>query len=113
MGKALPTPIVCEAIRRRLLLTLTYHEKSRTLEPYCHGEGPKGREVLVAFQRGGGSQSGQTSGWKALYLDETTDLLLTNAVFPISREDYVPMSSKNLRNVHCCVWPADYVKGQN
>jgi hypothetical protein len=43
--------VVCDAIRRRRLLELTYRGAVRLVEPYSHGVSHDGRQILVAYQR--------------------------------------------------------------
>lgn len=57
---------ICDAINDTRLLELRYHGYSRSIEPYAYGRDKNGEEVLRCYQRSGGSESGQTTGWKLL-----------------------------------------------
>lgn len=95
---------ICEAIGRRRLLDVTYHGSARLVEPYAHGVSPAGREMLVGFQRMGGSASGQGLGWKAFRVDEIEELRVLGIPFVVNRPGYREGGhSKNLSEVHCCV----------
>jgi hypothetical protein len=50
--------LICEAIRGRLLLGFGYQGFLRVVQPYCHGRGSEGQELLRAVQVRGGSRSG-------------------------------------------------------
>jgi hypothetical protein len=50
--------IICEAIRKRLLLEFRYGGLPRVVEPYILGISARGTEVLRAVQVGGSSNSG-------------------------------------------------------
>ncbi|SDR51245.1 hypothetical protein SAMN05443245_6873 [Paraburkholderia fungorum] len=59
-------PTICSAIKDRQLLELRYHGFSRVVEPYAYGRDKNGDAILRCFQISGGSESGQTTGWKIL-----------------------------------------------
>lgn len=94
---------LCSAIAERHLLALRYKGKDRLVEPYSHGFAADGREMLVAYQRGGDSESGQQTGWKAMVVADLHQLQRLDVPFVASRADYNPDYSKNLVRVHCCV----------
>ncbi len=99
-----PTQALCEAIRTRRLLSLSYRGRRRLVEPYSHGQSSDGREILVAFQCSGESSSGQQAGWKAFVVADLEDIEPLDVPFLSSRDDYRPGGhSKNLATVHCCV----------
>ena len=50
--------LICEAIRKKLLLEFRYGGLPRVVEPYIHGISNRGTEVLRAVQVGGSSNSG-------------------------------------------------------
>lgn len=89
---------LCRAVRRGLLVRLTYGGHERTVEPYIHGSTSSGREVLLCFQVQGGSASNDPSPWRLLHVDRVTALRVLDTAFapreksPESRE--VPL-------VHC------------
>jgi len=102
--QGVPSDLICEAIRHRRLLEVAYRGVGRLVEPYSHGTSHDGREVLVAYQRAGGSSSGHGEGWKALHVDEVENLSMVDVSFVANQPGYRPGGqSKNLAHVHCCV----------
>lgn len=95
---------ICEAIRLRHLLNVTYDGRRRVIEPYSHGVARDGREVLVAFQRAGESGSGQSQGWKAFHVERLSAVADMEVPFIANQAEYRSGGhSKNLASVHCCV----------
>lgn len=103
MSLALNT-VLCEAIKSRRLLEITYRGGLRLVEPYSHGFSRERREVLVAFQRTGESDSGHVQGWKAFHVDEMGEVVILDVPFMVNQAGYRGGGySKNLGEVHCCV----------
>jgi hypothetical protein len=96
--------LVCNAIHRRRLLRVRYHGLDRVVEPYLHGLREPATEVLVCYQRSGGSLTGLNSGWKALHVSEIETLEVTGIPFhgiePGFNSDG---SSYNVTTLHCMV----------
>ncbi|WP_124451995.1 hypothetical protein [Burkholderia sp. Bp8992] len=61
---------ICSAISNKHLLELRYHGYSRLVEPYAYGREGGGVILLRCYQQSGGSESGQTTGWKLLKVAE-------------------------------------------
>ena len=60
--------------------------------------------MLVAYQRAGHSASGRAEGWKALHVDELSDVSILDIPFIVDSDGYrAGGRSKNLATVHCCV----------
>lgn len=97
------TPAVCKAVREKRLLSIEYHGGERLVEPYLHGFAADGREILVAFQRGGASSSGAESGWKAFIVADLVIMETIDVPFVRARPDYHAGYSKNITEVHCQV----------
>ena len=57
--------ILCEAIRRRLLLEFEYDGKWRVIAPYCHGVTRRSVEVVRGVQVGGVGSRGFGKLWNA------------------------------------------------
>lgn len=96
--------VVCYAIRRRRLLELAYRGEVRLVEPYSHGVSHDGRQILVAYQRAGGSSTGKSEGWKAFHVDEMDDVTVVDVPFVVNQPGYREGgASKNLGEIHCCV----------
>lgn len=97
VGKA-PMNDLCQAIRRRRLVRLTYGGYGRTVEPYIHGSTSAGREVLLCFQVEGGSASSDPSPWRLLHLDRVSELRVLQTAF--APRDESP-ESREVPVVHC------------
>ncbi len=97
---------LCEAIRRRRLIRLTYRGAERVVEPYLHGVRNHDTEVLVCFQRSGGSSSGTTTGWRALHVSDIEALEITDIPFIGVEAGFNPDgSSYNITRLHCLLVP--------
>jgi hypothetical protein len=94
------TTIICEAIRKRLLLEFRYNGLPRVVEPYCHGTSTRGVEVLRAVQVGGSSNSGGFGYGKLWTVAEITALRLTTETFPADDPNYHPDDS-DINSIHC------------
>lgn len=95
------TSEICGAIASRRLVELDYNGQHRLIEPYSHGFSSDGREMLVGFQRAGGSDSGQVEGWKAMAVERIERIAVVDVSFIPSRDDYRAGSSKNIDDLHC------------
>lgn len=92
---------ICSAIASRHLVELLYNGQLRLIEPYSHGFSSDGREMLVGFQRAGGSDSGQVEGWKAMAVRRIERLVVLDVTFIPGREEYRAGGSKNIDAPHC------------
>ncbi len=61
---------ICDAIRGRCILELRYHGYTRIVAPHAYGRDRSGEEILRCYQTSGGSESGETVGWKLLKVAE-------------------------------------------
>jgi hypothetical protein len=95
------TSAICKAIASRRLVELVYNSQRRLIEPYSHGFASDGREMILGFQRAGGSDSGQTEGWKTLAVERIERIALVDVSFIPGRVDYRAGSSKNIDDLHC------------
>ena len=81
---------IVTAIRNRNLLTFRYAGRTRLVEPHVYGVNTKGHPALSAYQRRGGSASGERHGWKMFLVQDIEDLqLLPDRIFT-PRLDYNP-----------------------
>ena len=94
--------IICEAIRKRLLLEFRYGGLPRVVEPYAYGVSTRGEEVLRAIQVGGSSNSGGFGYGKLWTVEQITALRITNETFPADDPNYNPEDSA-MKSIHCCV----------
>jgi hypothetical protein len=92
--------IICEAIRKRLLLEFRYGGLPRVVEPYCHGVSTRGVEVLRAVQVGGSSNSGGFGYGKLWAVEQITALHITTETFPADDPNYNPEDS-GMQTIHC------------
>jgi hypothetical protein len=68
--------IISQAILERRLLELRYSGYCRVVEPHAYGLSAEGDELLRCFQVSGGSESGESVGWKLLKVREVFSLCL-------------------------------------
>ena len=80
--------IICEAIYNLKFLALKYDDFNRIVEPYSYGLSDEGHELLRAYQVLGGSESGETTGWKLLRVDEIQRLAVLEDDFTDPRPGY-------------------------
>jgi hypothetical protein len=92
--------IICDAIRKRLLLEFRYHGLPRIVEPYCHGISTRGVEVLRGVQVGGSSNSGGFGFGKLWAVADMTALRMTAETFPADDPHYHPDDS-GMQSIHC------------
>jgi hypothetical protein len=92
--------IICEAIRKRLLLEFRYRGLPRVVEPYCHGISTRGVEVLRAIQVGGSSNSGGFGFGKLWTVTEISALRVINEPFTADDPHYNPDDS-GMTSIHC------------
>ena len=59
---------IADAIRERRILRFSYGGSLRRVEPHAYGTDRLGQELLLAWQLGGGSESGSSVGWKMPYV---------------------------------------------
>jgi hypothetical protein len=94
--------LICEAIRKKLLLEFRYGGLPRVVEPYAHGISTRGTEVLRAVQVGGSSNSGGFGYGKLWAVDEITALRIMTESFPADDPNYNPEDS-GMQSIHCRV----------
>ena len=80
--------ILITAIPNRSVLTFTYREHPRTVEPHAMGESTAGNDVLRCFQTEGTTHGGEVPGWLLMLLSEIRNLQVTENVFTIARPGY-------------------------
>lgn len=93
---------VCDAIRERSVIRLSYDGGMRVVEPHCHGRNKNGTELVRAYQTDGYSKSGNSSGWRLFDVDKIVGLRRTGAKFASNRPGYNPNDS-NMSYAHCHV----------
>lgn len=76
------------AIEDRHLLEFRYDGFRRVVEPHAFGVSNRGRYTLRAYQVAGGSESGQSEGWKLFHVGEMQAIVVSPARFEGPRPDY-------------------------
>ena len=80
--------IIKQAIENKQLLSFTYKNKKRLVEPYTFGQSQQGKDTLSAFQIEGDSDATQDMCWRQFALREIKNLTLLDNTFENTREDY-------------------------
>jgi predicted DNA-binding transcriptional regulator YafY len=75
------------AILDHRVVRLRYQNRERTLEPHLLGIHEAGEPLLVAYQTGGASQSGDLPGWRTFVTTSIEDVEITDEAFPGPRGD--------------------------
>ena len=96
------TSIICEAIRKRVLLEFQYDGHPRVVVPYCHGISTRDAESLRAVQIRGSSGSGGFGFGKLWTVAKMAHLRLTNEAFVADDPNYNPNDS-GMKQIHCRV----------
>ena len=94
---------VCKAIAERALIRFWYRDdpKDRVIEPYAHGFGSAGQELLHGYQLRGFSRSDHEEGWKLFEVVEVHKLEILEDRMGDDRLDY--HTERSIHNVHCHV----------
>jgi hypothetical protein len=101
MPSRLVCPLLCEAIRSRMLLAFDYDGRPRIVAPYAHGF-KNGNEVLRAIQVGGSSRSGTFGMGKMWTVSRMKTMRLTGEAFVPDDPHYNPNDS-GMDSIHCRV----------
>ncbi len=96
--------IVCDAIRRRVLLAFDYDDEPRVVAPYCHGLTTAQREAVRAVQILGGSRSRDIASGKLWSVDKLRGLRVTDEPFLPTDPRYNP-NDKAFAVIHCRIEP--------
>lgn len=75
--------VICEAIEKRLEVSIVYSGSQRAVEPHILGYNAKGALILSAWQASGGS--GQ--GWRDFFVDKIASITLGQTHF-LARPGY-------------------------
>jgi hypothetical protein len=76
------------AIEDRHLLEFRYDGFRRIVEPHAFGVSNRGRYTLRAYQVDGGSESGETEGWKLFHVADMESIVVSPRHFTSPRSDY-------------------------
>ena len=80
--------VICQAIRERKILSFTYDDFPRVVEPHCYGVSTAGNSALRCYQTSGGSSSGKVPGWHMMKTDKIIGLTVSQSVFAEPRAEY-------------------------
>ena len=80
--------LIARAIVSGHLLRFEYGGQTRLVEPHTYGLDKFGDRLLVAFQIGGGSNSGEPQGWKTFRESEMGNIAITATTFARPRPEY-------------------------
>jgi hypothetical protein len=72
---------IVEAIENKSVLRFSYNGQERIVEPQTYGVSATGKEVLRAFQKSGGSKSGQSQIAKLFDMEKISGLKKTGEHF--------------------------------
>lgn len=86
--------LIKTAIENKQLLSFTYKDKKRLVEPYTFGQSKQGKDTLSAFQIEGGANGKGNMTWRQFALREMKNLTLLDDTFENVREDYHPDNAK-------------------
>jgi hypothetical protein len=94
--------MICEAIRRKVLLQFEYHGRLRVVAPYCHGVSTRSAEVLRAIQVRGYSSSNGFGFGKLWLVEEIKNPKMLAETFTPDDPHYNPNDSA-MKEIHCRV----------
>jgi len=80
--------LIKTAIENKQLLSFTYKDKKRLVEPYTFGQSKQGKDTLSAFQIDGGTTASGQECWRQFPLREMKNLKILDDTFENTREDY-------------------------
>ncbi len=84
------TERVVRATLEHRALSFVYQGVPRTVEPHLVGIHEAGEALLVAYQTGGASQSGEVPGWRTFTTTEMDAVEIADKVFPGPRPGFNP-----------------------
>ncbi len=80
---------IINAINQKQLLSVTYDNIERVIEPHVYGKAANGKEYLRCYQVKGGHKSSTKHDWDLLEVSKVTSLSETGDCFLNARPDYV------------------------
>ena len=82
--------LIKSAIENKQLLSFSYKDKNRLVEPYTFGQSKQGKDTLSAFQIEGGADGEGDMCWRQFPMREMKNLKLLDESIEKVREDYHP-----------------------
>jgi hypothetical protein len=98
---------IVAAIGNKSALKFTYDGEERIVEPQTYGLSTAGKEVLRAYQKSGGSRSGQSHIAKLFDGAKISNLQTTNETFAEALAAHNPDASDGRNFCHSCEANAD------
>lgn len=96
--------LLCQAIKRRKCVQLHYRGHNRTIEVHAVGVNTEtGNTLLRSFQVSGGSNSGQTEGWKLMDVSKITTCSISDLESNAPRAQYTANDKAMTDGIICCV----------
>ena len=93
-------PQICAAIKDMKLLAFTYEGYARIVEPHAYGCDTKGNDIVRVYQVGGGSESGNSIGWKLFLISRMQGLQVQDQQFDGARAGYRQGDSA-MQSIYC------------
>lgn len=88
------------AIKNRHLLEFTYKSHFRIVEPHTFGIFSNGNEILVSYQIGGTSETGDIPDWRPFTFSKIENLKVLNENFMVARSGY-KRADPRFREIYC------------
>lgn len=79
---------ISDAIKTKSLLTFTYHDHPRIVQPHTYGIDQKGHKALRGYQIGGTSDSGRIPAWRIFHEEEIHFLKISTEKFLAPHHKY-------------------------
>jgi hypothetical protein len=95
-------PLICDAIRRRMLMMFAYADAVRVVEPHLCGVNSAGNVVLSAWMIPGYSRSDPNGGWRTFMLERMWAAQILPQRFESARPGYNP-SAMHMERVICAL----------
>ncbi len=97
-------PLICTAIKDRLLMMFAYSDAVRVVEPHLCGVNSAGNVVLVAWMLPGYSRSDPEGAWRSFLLERMWAAQTLPQHFERARPGFNP-ADRRLQSVICSLPP--------
>lgn len=91
---------VATAIREKRLLSFTYDNHQRVVEPHCYGLTRTGKEAIRCYQVRGTGKDPHGSPWHLMTMDKVGALQLLEETFATARDGY-RRGDKGMATIYC------------
>jgi hypothetical protein len=93
---------ICDAIKKKAVITFEYNGSLRIVEPQCHGISSAGNEILRGVQINGGKRSVESIVGKLFDVSKMSNLREAGRNFLDPAPNHNP-NDKAMKLVHCCL----------